>query len=145
MSAKRKEGLNKACPAEMELGHFLNGGPVERLEIPRTDEYEGEFQRWLQSNGFNEYGEIDDQKLSQFVNKDGRFCNGTFAVFPYYWGDEERLIRTPNFEYIPKKVRVFWYKYPMRDASISKNLSPEEFHKMLEDCTSSLHKQVKAK
>lgn len=136
--------LPKACAKEQEIGQFLAGVPFSRYELPRDEKYQDVFQLWLNSLGFDDYGDWVDSKLIPFIDKNGRFHNGTFAIMPYYWGDDEKIAAIPNFIYFPENIQIFWYKYPFRGATISENLSPEEFREMLKKCSASLEYSLRA-
>ena len=137
--------LKETCIKEQEIGQLLSGDPLARYELPRTDEYEEQFRIWLESCGFDAYGNWYETRIIPFIDKNNRFNNGTFAVFPYYWGDDDNLALIPNFIYFPENIQIFWYKYPFRGATISENLSPEEFREMLKKCGESLSCSLAAK
>lgn len=130
--------LRKNCVKNEEIGKLLSGQPAAAYEIPRTDEYEEVFIRWLRACGFDDDGEWLNPALIPFIGEDGLFENDTFALFPYYWGDDDTLITQPNFLYKPENIKIYWYKHPLRSASISKSVSPEEFHQMLLNCYNSV-------
>ena len=66
------------------------------------------------------------------------FENETFILRPYYWGDDEAEKEKPNFVYKPTGFNISWYKYPMRDAYASDDITDETFIAIVKDCVSSL-------
>lgn len=134
--------LRKTCVKDEEIGKMLSGQPAEAYEIPRTDEYEETFIRWLRACGFDDDGEWLNPALIPFIGEDGLFENDTFALFPYYWGDDDALIVHPNFLYKLENIKIYWYKHPFRDATISKDMSPDEFGAMLGACLDSLRASI---
>lgn len=92
--------------------------PVER------GEWEIEFRSFLKACGFNEiYGSI--------------YENSVFSLRPYYWGDDERIARLPNFVFKPTDYKLRWYKYPLRGATANKPLPLLAFCDMLAVCAQS--------
>jgi hypothetical protein len=51
---------------------------------------------------------------------------------------EDCLLIKPNFLYKPTGLRIKWYKYPLRDAYISEEISLEEFRKVIDHCVQSV-------
>ena len=43
----------------------------------------------------------------------------------------------PNFWYKPLDFKVWWYKYIGRSVEVNKQLSDDDFKKMVDDCISS--------
>ena len=69
-----------------------------------------------------------------------RMPDGTilFEIFPYYWGEDEKLRTRHNFVYKPgteDEFAIDWYKYPFRDAYMSKPASKTMLKRMFEECT----------
>lgn len=73
------------------------------------------------------------------------FNNGTFIVRPYYWGDSEEIGKLPNFEYLPGKFELSWYKHPLRDSYCNKDITWEAFREMLKACSESIAAMKKDK
>lgn len=61
--------------------------------------------------------------------ENGVYSNGTFSIFPYWWGDcscgaEEKeedckdycKLVIPNFIHHPSGFTLSWYKYALRDS-----------------------------
>ena len=64
-----------------------------------------------------------------------------FIVYPFSEEDIECncnrancLCAKPNFFYKPTDFKIWWYKYPMRGAEMSPEISTEEFMKIVLDC-----------
>jgi hypothetical protein len=51
---------------------------------------------------------------------------------------EDCLLVKPNFLYKPTGLRIKWYKYPLRDAYISKEITLDEFKQVIDDCIQSI-------
>ena len=77
---------------------------------------------------------------SPFLNTGNIYRNDTFEVRSYYWGDDENLMRLPNFKY--KDFEVRWYKHSNRCTTASKDseLTLDFLAEMVEDCISSLRR-----
>lgn len=101
------------------------------------------FLAWLQSNGFDDYGNWLDTRLIPYIDETGRFENAVFALFPYYWGDDEALQSIPNFVYKPEDIRICWYKYPLREAYANRPLTEHALIDMLNVCSKSLEQLYK--
>lgn len=114
----------------MELGNLLFGNSRGAYPVDR-DTYQDVFQDFLEKNGFDGYGHKEGSGGDVFEND-------TFVVRPYYWGDDKDVAVLPNFVYKPENVEISWYKYPMRDAYSSIELTPEKFEKILSACEQSL-------
>lgn len=114
----------------IELGNLLFGNSRGNYAIER-EEWQDPFCKFLDNNGFDGYGYKED-------SDERCFENDTFIIRPYYWGDEEDIAELPNFEYKPTGFTISWYKYPMRDAYASHDISTEEFIEILKACENSL-------
>lgn len=66
------------------------------------------------------------------------FENETFIIRPYYWGEDEKIMALPNFEFKPNNFTMSWYKYALRDAYCSHDITKEEFKTIIEGCINSL-------
>lgn len=73
-----------------------------------------------------------------FLNTGNQYENDTFTVRSYYWGDDEKLIGLPNFEY--KDLKVYWYKHCRRGLRAKKDseLTLDFLAEMVNDCRFSL-------
>lgn len=130
------------------------------IERPNM-EYEKAHEEW-----FNEFFDCEDELLSQELldreplyqdygtveevydveekeSYQHYFDNGTFLVRPYYWGDSDEIAEKPNFVFYPENIEISWYKYPLRDAYCSQNLTKEQFEQMLKICKDSLKSKNK--
>lgn len=123
--------MEKISLNNLELGNLLWGHPQGKYLVPR-DEWQDLFVDFLYDCGFDSYGHYKDKDY---------FANDTFEVHPYYWGDDETLIAVPNFLYKPMNFTIYWYKYPMRNAYASHNITVQEFEQILDKCYDSLTKE----
>lgn len=114
----------------MELGNLMFGHSRGTFLVEPRDVYQDIFLEFLYSIGCSFEGFSD--------NGDDVIENETFAIRPYYWGDDEDIAELPNFVYKPMDFELRWYKYPMRDAYCNNDLSPDEFRDILESCRASL-------
>lgn len=117
----------------MELGNFIFGNSRGNYAIPR-ETYEEPFLEFLCKNKFNGYGYRKKSRKDVFEND-------VFLIRPYYWGEEEEISQLPNFLYKPNGFTISWYKYPLRDAYCSQEISLDEFLDMLSHCTESMLKK----
>lgn len=151
-----KSNINK-----IELGNliFHNSSSFDTYEIPRG-EWEELFYKFLDVCGFDEYGNIYNDKLEKYIqtkysNKNIYLSNGdeytphihyfendTFLLNPYYWGDDEELISIPNFKYKLLDLEIRWYKYPFRDAYSNKQFTYTQFNDILDICKRSIYKEL---
>lgn len=134
--------LKKACAKESEIVNFLSGRTYGGYKLPRDDNYEETFIRWLRAAGFDDDGAWLDTHLIPFTGEHNKFENDVFMLMPYYWGDDEKVLEQPNFRYKPEDIQIFWYKHPFRDATISKNMSPDAFRAMLGACLDSVRASI---
>lgn len=114
----------------MEIGNLLFGNSRGTYPVDR-DTYQDAFCNFLERNGFDGYGHKEG-------SDDDVFENDTFVIRPYYWGDDEDVAMLPNFVYKPENIELSWYKYPMRDAYCSIELTPEKLQEILTACEQSL-------
>lgn len=137
-----KKGVFKVKEISMdtiEMGNLLFGHSRGAFSINR-EEYEPMFQRFLADAGFDIYGLPCNEATGNhnlFIRNSEDSVeaeNDIFIIRPYYWGEDERIMNLPNFVYKPKGIEIRWYKYALRDAYCSHNLSVKEFEEMLEEC-----------
>lgn len=81
-----------------------------------------------------------EEMRSPFRNTGEEYNNDTFSVFAYYWGDDEREMRKPNFVY--KGFCARWYKHVGRGLiwTCNEELTINYLDKMLNDCIESMQK-----
>lgn len=72
---------------------------------------------------------------SPFNNTGNSFKNDIFEVNAYYWGDDEKESKKPNFKCGDFEVR--WYKYLGRGMSWTE-ITHDELNKILDKCVKSL-------
>lgn len=124
---------------DMELGNLLFGHSRGTYHVTPRKAYQDIFCRFLEKLNFDSYGNCYQDKLQPYVSEeDGAFENDTCVIRPYYWGDDENIMSRPNFVYKPSNLTISWYKYPMRDAYASHNITPETFKEILEKCNASI-------
>ena len=114
----------------IELGNLLFSNSRGNYSIERS-EWQDIFCDFLDKCGFDSYGYKNDLEERCFEND-------TFIVRPYYWGDDEDIANLPNFEYKPIGFTISWYKYPMRNAYASHNITTQEFEQILCRCSDSM-------
>ena len=126
---------------DIELGNLLFGHSRGRFVFPR-DTYQESFRAFLKDGGFDTYGRPCDMCKENKNWKEGcgdyRFENDVFALRAYYWGNDERVARLPNFLHKPSGYEIRWYKYPLRDAYSSQKLEIGDFNRILTECLASI-------
>lgn len=137
----------------MELGNLLFGHSRGEFQVDRK--WQDCFVQFLDRCGFDRYGHIDNEELEKhlktvegtaYVRANGEtfpehahyFDNGTFCVRPYFWGESENIQQMPNFIFYKTGYQIQWYKYPLRDSYCNKEISFDEFKRMLQECEESL-------
>ena len=82
---------------------------------------------------------------SPFDNTGESYKNDVFAVYAYYWGDNDALADRPNFVY--KDLKVYWYKYLGRctAATMEKPLSIDYLKHMLNNCMEAIRRDFDEK
>ena len=120
--------MKKASVQDMELGNLIFGNSRGNYVVPR-DSWQDIFAEFLFANDFDSYG---------FHNGERGFENYTFIIRPYYWGEDEEIQALPNFVYKPENITISWYKYPMRDAYCSHNISDDKFREIVAKCNESM-------
>lgn len=81
------------------------------------------------------WNKTQENYVSPFGNTGDSFKNDVFEVNAYYWGDDEKEMKKPNFKY--KNIEISWYKYLGRGMDIPE-MTYEELDEMLNDCIKSL-------
>ena len=122
--------------------------------IPRDEQFEGEFHAMLERCGFDSYGHLDEERFdaetlkrlkelqTKFEDDDPmrhyEIDTPVFTIRPFYWGDEREVYVLPNFVYKPWGIEMTWYKWPMRDAWCTADLSAEDWKLMCDTVERSL-------
>lgn len=105
-------------------------------EIPR-DEYQFMFHDFLEACNFDiygiYYGDFEDETDTNVT-----FENDEFLIRPFYWGDDDKIPYFPNFLYKPTGFELSWYKYSLRSAFCTQDVSLEDFGMMLYHCAASM-------
>ena len=122
--------MKKPTINDIELGNLFFGNSRGNFVVER-DKWQEPFVRFLHRNGFDMYGYYER-------GTERCFENDTFVIRPYYWGEDEEIADLPNFEFKPTGFTISWYKYPMRNAFASHNISTEEFMEILKECEKSM-------
>ena len=124
-----------------ELGNLAFGHSRGEYAVDR-DEFQELFYAFLDRNDFDAYGHHFDLNKGQvpYDEEDhSTFKNGTFIIRPYYWGDNLRIQKLPNFHYLPTDLQIHWYKYALRDSYSNREFTKGEFIKILKDCEDSMY------
>lgn len=127
----------------MELGNLLYGHSRGNVQVNR--DWQEEFSEFLRKAGFDSYGFADETHFKPFMKSllDAmQFENDVFVLMPYYWGEEIKVQELPNFIHKESGYKLSWYKYPLRDSYANKDISLEDFDKILQDCLQSLSNKV---
>lgn len=127
----------------MELGNLLFGNSRGRFEVPRgigEDDFAWQetFRDFMDEIGLDGYAYIENKELEKYKTERGGFENDIFAINPYYWGEDENIMREPNFIYKPTGLTIDWYKYPLRDSYSNKKITFEELNEILKKCKESI-------
>lgn len=87
------------------------------------------------------YGYCTDEN-KKHRNIRGGYENETFAINPFWWGEDDNLkeVNKPNFLYKPTGLEIEWYKYPLRSAYMNQNLSRDELILVFAKCYESINK-----
>ena len=129
----------------MELGNAIFGNSRGEYRVDHS--WQDAFVYKLYDMGFDGYGlPVNDEQTykgefktikSEFGNAT-YFENDTFILMPYYWGDDDYISQLPNFVHKPTGFELQWYKYPLSDGYMNKNISFDELMEIMEDCKRSL-------
>lgn len=127
----------------IEIGNLLFGNsrgeyPVDReMALPLFAEFFGKFE-------IDRYGIPDENSLlSKTGSTNGEIYisveTDAFYIHPYYWGEDEKARKMPNFFYKPEGIGIHWYKYSMRDAYCNVELTKEKLQEILKKCIESVY------
>ena len=125
----------------MELGNMLLGNSRGEFEIEDRMTWQQtliDFLDKIIGIDYNGNFYTKDESLKKYYTKRGGFENDIFSINPYYWGNDEEIMDQPNFVYKPTGFEIQWYKYPMRDSYMNKNITIEVFVSILVKCFESL-------
>lgn len=127
----------------MELGNLLFGNSRGRFEVPRgisEDDFiwQETFIEFMDEIGLDGYGYVENDELEKYKTERGGFENNTFIINPYYWGEDEEVMKEPNFVFKPTGFTIDWYKYPLRDSYSNKEITFEELKEILRICKESV-------
>ena len=125
---------------ELEIGNLLFGHSRGEWPVPRGafQDLFAEFLGQIDSDGYGcYYGGTSGLKR----NERGGAENGTFAVNPYYWGEDDDEAEKPNFIFKPDGLEIRWYKYPMRDAYANEEITLARLKDVTAACLESIEKE----
>lgn len=115
---------------------------------PYSEEAENLYDSFLKNNEeIKKLAEpkIEDYKTTQYVyllkqseETSDYFENDTFIIRPYFWGNSEEISSKANFEYKPTGFKLKCYKYFMRGATCNKEISLDDFEKIVNACVESI-------
>ena len=132
-----QESQQDEIPSSTETTEF-NG--KKTFHLPRG-EWQNKFCEFLENNNFDMYGYPQEDNYKDQIKDIGnfaRFENDTFMLMPYYWGDDDVVMSLPNFIYRPENITISWYKYPLRGATSSEEITYDKFLEILKKCEESL-------
>jgi hypothetical protein len=134
----------------MELGNFCFGNSRGEWPVPRDERYEGPLQTLLEECGCDGYGITERTASCLADGGQPGFENDVFVIRPYWWGGDcecpegaaERHPACgacrPNFVHKPSGLELQWYKYPLRDSYMSREVGPAEWLRIMGECVSSI-------
>ena len=125
----------------MELGNMIFGNSRGEFPIDDREAYQDIF--WKHFEPYFDYHmhPIKDESYydGKYLTDLGGYENDVFMANPYYWGDDEEIAEKPNFIYKPLGIELSYYKYPLRDSYLNKEMSLEEFDAMCRACADSIN------
>ena len=128
--------MQKASVDTMELGNLLYGNSRGQFSMDRTI-FQPMFQEFLDKIHVDTYG-IPEKPQSYGKAGTPTIETDKFLIRPYYWGDDPEIQALPNFVYKPMQLQICWYKYTLRDAYSSHDLTPDQMQAILNDCIASV-------
>lgn len=100
--------------------------------------FQSRFTSILEELGFDCFGFPIISEWESLVNKEGVCDNPIFSVYPY--SDADKQYTVPNFEFKPLGLKIYWHKYPLRDAYSNIEITEELLNTVSEACFSELKK-----
>ena len=122
----------------MELGNYIFGNSRGEFEVPRK-EFEDLLLPFMEEIGIGLRGY--DKEMDETC---ATYDNEVFTIRPYYWGDEEEIMKLPNFVYKPTNFQMQWYKYPLRDSYMNQNINVKQFKDIIKKCKYSIDWNVES-
>lgn len=129
---------------KFEVPRAWQDGFCEHLHVMGFDCY-GEARAWDYNRKFApELSAHLDEYYREFGRTDTHYLyeNDVFTIMPYYWGDDDMIQALPNFVYKPTGFTLEWYKYALRSAYMSHDVTYAELTDMLRHCADSLRKET---
>lgn len=114
----------------MELGNLMFGHSRGNWEVPSDDAYEQPIAELFEalSPGCAPYGVPHD--------------NDVFTMNLYWWGEEDHPdADKPNFLHKRTGLELRWYKYALRDSYTNREVSPQEWRSIMDECIASVTKE----
>ncbi len=119
----------------MELGNAIFGHSRGEWKMPRGEGFEEELGRLFSAaepardTSWGDYG----------IEYDGP----VWSAHLYCWCEKEDcpqcgIGEQANFTHKPSGLEIRWYKYPLRDAYASRELTLREFSEIVDECIESL-------
>lgn len=112
----------------------------DRLKVNRN--YQDIFVAFLEQIGLSSFG--------CYVQTGEGFMNEVFSVHPHKEThpcscqgnqiDKKCLKHKPNFHYIPEDIKIWWNKYPLREAVSNQVLTDAKMEEILRVCLESIEK-----
>ena len=128
----------------MEIGNLLFGNSRGNFRLER---HPGQklFSQFFEKIGVDGYGYADeDSPLKAFEKETGEYYiidTPLFSITPYYWGENEDVMKLPNFVYKPEGIEIQWYKYPLRDAYSNVKLNEKKLKEILDKCVEFIERE----
>ena len=111
----------------MELGNMFFGNPHAGTFPLERGEWQDMFCRLFEGDHWATH---EGPSRSEYT-----FENEVFITRPYDWNCEDP---SPNFEYKPAGLKIWWYKYPLRDSYSDRPITFEELKAIVDHCIESL-------
>lgn len=127
--------MQKASMQTYELGNLLFGHSRGKFFIDRAT-FQKPFENFLHAMDADVYG-YPSTPVDRKQASDPTIETDVFLIRPYCWDDSDPAVDMPNFVYKPAGIQISWYKYALRDAYCSHDLTPEQFQAMLDHCLAS--------
>ena len=121
---------------EPELMHVISGTYQGQHHVSRED-CAKVWSEFAEKAKLDMYGFYEGKKAG-LLNGRGSITNDIFEINPYYWNDDDEEAEKPNFWYKPTDLKIYWYKYPLRDTWANQEITAESLKKVLEHCLQSL-------
>lgn len=129
--------MEKASIQTAELGNILFGHSREEYHMDRPT-YQKIFENFLYKIGLDVYGFAQNGTIPRQRADEPTVENPVFLIRPYCWDETLPDYDKPNFVYKPLGIEISWYKYALRDAYCSHDITPEQLESILKTCENNL-------